>query len=129
MSIDYAELAATTTELIKEFGTSMILRSSSVEDVYDEVTGEITPGLSGSTDVPIFGVKVAPTREYTQSIADGSVHSRDMLIYMEPSVKYPNLEDVIVIEDATMVEVWQIVNVQEIKPATVPLLYIVQVRP
>lgn len=129
MSMDYADLAATATELIKEFGTAMILRSSSTEDIYDEVTGVLTPGVSGATDLPIFGVKVAPTREYTQSIAEGSVHSRDMLIYMEPSVKYPNLEDEIVIEDAAAVEVWQIVNVQEIKPATVPVLYIVQVRP
>ena len=129
MSFDYAEIAATATELIKEFGTQMILRSSSSEDVYDPVTGETTPGPSGSTDVPIFGVKVAPTVEYAQSLADGSVQARDMLIYMEPSVKYPNLEDTIVIEDNTVIEVWQVVNVQEIKPATVPVLYIVQVRP
>lgn len=129
MSFNYTEIAATATELIKEFGVQMILRSNSSEDVYDPVTGETTPGPGGVTDTPIYGVKVAPTEEYTQSIAEGSVQARDMLIYMEPSVKYPNLEDTIVIEDNAVIEVWQIVNVQEIKPATVPVLYIVQVRP
>lgn len=129
MSIDYAQIAADATELIKEFGTAMLLRSNSSEDIYDEVTGETTPGPGGPTDVEIYGVKVAPTTEYTQSIQDGSVHASDMLIYMEPSVKYPNLEDTIVIEDKSIIEVWQVVNVQEIKPATIPVLYIVQVRP
>lgn len=129
MSFDYSDLAATATELIKEFGIAMILRTSDSGDVYDPVTGETTPGPGGATDVTIHGVKVAPTTEYTQSIAEGSVQSSDMLIYMEPSVKYPNLEDTIVIEDVSVTEVWQIVNVQEIKPAATPLLYIVQVRP
>ena len=127
--IDYADLAVTATELIKEFGTQMILRSNSVEDSYDPIEGEVTPGASGATDTPIFGVKLTPTVEYAQSMADGAVQSRDMLIYMEPSVRYPELDDMIVIEDATVIETWQIVNVQEIKPATVPVLYILQVRP
>lgn len=125
----YTDLAKDATALIKEFGVSMILRSNSSEDVYDPVTGTTTPGAGGQVDVPVFGVKVAPTTEYTQSIADGSVQASDMLVYLEPSVKYPNLEDVLVIEDATVMEVWQIVNVQEIKPANTPVLYIVQVRP
>ena len=125
----YEDLAKDATELIKEFGLQMTLRSASSGDVYDPVTGVNTPGVDGAVDVPVFGVKIAPTVEYTQSIADGSVQARDMLIYMEPSVKYPNLEDVLVIEDATVIEIWQIVNVQEIKPATVPVLYILQVRP
>lgn len=129
MTMDYTELAVTATEMIKEFGTGMILRSSSSEDVYDPITGETTPGPGGPTDTPIFGVKAAPTTEYTQSMADGSVQATDMLIYMEPSVRYPSLEDTIVIEDNAVIETWQVVNVQEIKPATVPLLYIVQVRP
>lgn len=125
----YADLAKDATALIKEFGVAMILRSNSSEDVYDPIEGTTTPGAGGQVDVPVFGVKIAPTVEYTQSIADGSVQSSDMLIYMEPSIKYPNLEDEIVIEDATVMEVWQIVNVQEIKPANTPVLYIVQVRP
>lgn len=127
--IDYADLAVTATELIKEFGTQMILRSNSVEDSYDPVEGEVTPGASGTTDTAIFGVKLTPTAEYAQSIPEGSVQARDMLIYMEPSVRYPELDDTVVIEDATVIEVWQIVNVQEIKPATIPVLYIIQVRP
>ena len=42
--IDYADLAVTATELIKEFGTQMILRSNSVEDSYDPIEGEVTLG-------------------------------------------------------------------------------------
>lgn len=129
MSFDYAELAKSATDLITEFGVQMVLRSVSAEDVYDPITGETTPGPGGATDTPFMGVKLAPTTEYTQSLADGSVQARDMLIYMEPGIKYPRLDDTVVIEDASVIEIWQIVNVQEIKPATVPLLYILQVRP
>lgn len=125
----YEELAADATELIKEFGTTMTLRSNSAEDVHDPIEGTVTSGTSGSTDVTVYGVKVAPTAEYAQSIPDGTVQARDMLIYMEPSVRYPELDDMIIIEDRQVIETWQIVNVQEIKPATVPVLYILQVRP
>lgn len=125
----YDEMAQTATEMIREFGWPMILRSSSPQDEYDPIEGTLTVEADGVVNTPVFGVKIAPTVEYTQSMADGSVQSKDMLVYLEPSAKYPNLEDVLVIEDQSVIEIWQIVNVQEIKPAGVPLLYIVQVRP
>lgn len=125
----YDSLATRAAELIKKFGKEMTLRSASSEDTYDPVEGVVTPGASGVSDVKFFGVKIAPTTEYTQSIAEGSVQSSDMLIYMQPSVRYPNLEDVILIDYPEVSEVWQIVNVREEKPADKTLLYVVQVRP
>lgn len=128
MSFDYASIAVEAAELLEEFGTEMILSGSSTEPTYDPITGEYTD--AGTAVVtPFFGVKIAPTMEYAQSMADGSVQSRDMLIYMEPSAPYPNLQDTITINTRGEVEVWQIVNVQEITPADTTVLYIVQVRP
>ena len=128
MIFDYDEIAVEATELIKEFGTQMILSGTAEAPVYDPVTGfETDPGDPLIT--PFFGVKVAPTVEYSQSIPDGSVQARDMLIYAEPGIPYPNRQDTITINTRGAIEVWQIVNVQEITPADVPVLYIIQVRP
>lgn len=128
MSFDYSEIAGEAAELLKEFGTQMILSGTSTEPVYDPVTGTTTdPGDPVVT--PFFGVKLIPTVAYAQSIPDGSVQARDMLIYAEPSIPYPNLQDTITINTRGAVEVWQIVNVQEITPADTTVLYIIQVRP
>jgi hypothetical protein len=128
MKFNYDEIAAEAAELLKEFGTQMILSGTSTDPVYDPVTGTTTdPGDALIT--PFNGVKITPTMEYTQSIADGSVQARDMLIYAEPEIPYPNLQDTITINTRGAVEVWQIVNVQEITPADTPVLYIIQVRP
>lgn len=124
--MDYVALAVTATKLISEFGVEMTLRSASAADVYDPVTGEITP-TGAATDTVVRGVLVTPTAEYSQSIG-GNIEAQDMLIYLETKV-YPNLSDVLVFTSDTIIETWNIVNVQEIRPASVPLLYIVQVRP
>lgn len=124
MSDFYNDLAATATELLKEFGTTLILRSVSDEEVYDPVTGELVPG-GDPVDTPFTGLKMNPTEEYAMSMNQGTVQARDMLVMMEPTVREPVMTDSVVIDD----EVWQVVNIRVEKPADIPLYYLVQVRP
>lgn len=124
MSAFYTEMAAVATEMLSEFGTELKLRSLHTGDEYDPVTGEVVPGGT-PTDTPFRGVKMNPTEEYAQSMAQGAVQGRDMLVMMEPTVREPEMDDSIVIDG----EEWQIVNIRVEKPAEIPLYYLVQVRP
>lgn len=124
MSDFYAEMAATATEMIAEFGTTLILRSLADGETYDPVTGETVPG-GDPIDTPFKGVKMNPTEEYALSMNQGTVQARDMLVLMEPTVRVPEMDDSIVIDG----EEWQVVNIRVEKPADVPLYFLVQVRP
>ena len=120
----YGELAQTATELLKEFGTLMVLRSNHTQGIYNPIEGEVTPGASVVTDKTIHGVMITPTAEYASSIPDGSVQANDMLVLVEPSSVEPSLSDRLVVQGHS----WEIVNVQRIRPADVTVLYILQVR-
>lgn len=138
---DYTELKTDAQEMIREFGQMMVL-SRTVADPdappagpdgdYDPVTGityNPTTGVNDPTlqeDTPFYGVAIAPTEEYTQSVGAQNVQLRDMLIYMEPGVIEPRLSDAVVFSSD---EVWQIVNKVEVSPSGDDVLYILQVRP
>lgn len=124
MSDFYTELAAVATEMLAEFGTDFVLQSQAEGGEYDPVTGETASG-GDPINTPFKGVRMNPTQEYAQSMSQGTVHARDMLILMEPNAREPKLEDAVVMGDET----WQVVNIRVEKPADVPLYYLVQVRP
>lgn len=124
MSEFYNDLAQEATALLKEFGTTLTLRSIAEGETYDPITGELIPG-GDPIDTPFTGLKMNPTEEYSLSMNQGTVQARDMLVMMEPTVREPRMTDSIVIDE----EVWQIVNIRVEKPAEIPLYYLVQVRP
>lgn len=128
MSFDYQPIADEASALLAEFGIDMVLVSANAGDGYDPVTGMISGG-GDPTRVTFKGIKIAPTVEYSQSIGEQNVQARDMLIYMEPGKAFPTLTDRVEIEDDEVIETWEVVNFQEIKPADVAVLYILQVRP
>jgi hypothetical protein len=124
MSIDYAELAVVATGLIKEAGMTMTLVSTDGADVYDPVTDVTTPAGPGA-ETPFMGVLLNIDSKYAQKVGTENIQLRDMLVYMEPSVVAPKMEDSIRIDGETM----DIVNVERVAPAGIAVLYILQVRP
>lgn len=122
--IDSAALAETATRLIRENGRELLLRRAAGGGVYDPVTGENTPG-GPDADTPFSGVPLNITQEYTEAVGAQNVTARDQLIYMEPSVIEPKMDDAVVIDS----EVWQVMSVQKIAPQGTPILFILQVRP
>lgn len=124
MSAFYEELAAVATDMIREFGTSFVLRSFDHEEEYDPITGEVTPP-GEPIDSPFTGVRMSITEEYAASVGQGAIQSRDILIMADPAMRTPALEDTIVIAD----EVWQIVNIHKEQPADTVLFYMLQARP
>lgn len=128
MSFDYSEVAKEIVEIIREFGVEMILSNDGSPE-YDPVLGREIAGTGNPVSTSFFGVKVAPTEEYAKSVEDGTIQSRDMLVYMEPIATVPSLRDTVTITENGVPEVWQLVNMQKVAPADVPVLYILQVRP
>ncbi len=123
MKFDYRPIADEVIELIYEFGTEMTMHIPGTEGTWDPVTEETTGG-NPPTQRKFQGVKIAPTTDYAQSVGTGMIEARDMLIYMEPAFE-PKMDYSV----ETDGERWNIINIITEKPADVPILYILQVRP
>lgn len=123
-AIDYAGLAQVATDLVRDAGRALILRSASPTDTYDPVTGTTTL-IGTGTETPFNGVTLSIDEKYAQTIGTENIQLRDELVYMEPSVVVPRLEDEVLIDGNP----WEVVHVSRIAPNGIPLLYILQVRP
>jgi hypothetical protein len=124
MAFDYASLATTAAELIAEFGQSLSIRAAASGGTYDPVTGETTPG-GPDVETAFNGVPLNITEEYATEVGTQNIRVRDQLVYAEPGMPRPTMSDLVQIGT----EWWQIVNIVEIAPGGLPLLYILQVRP
>jgi len=120
---EYGPLRITADELLARFGRPMILNQADMDDVYDPITGDWIEGPMQPVDIPVFGVTLAPTAEYSASVGFESIETGDMLVYIQATGK-PTLSSKITVDDV----LWEIVNIQPVQPAEIPLMYILQVR-
>lgn len=123
MSFNYAEMAATATELINEFGMVMLVRRvAGAAPIYDPIEGTYPPTTSG--DVSVYGVQLQITTEYADSVGAQNIQSGDQMVILSPGYKPLSTDKLVIGAD-----VWNIVNVSPVSPAGIDLLYEVQVRP
>lgn len=120
---DYGPLRNTADRLLARFGRDMLLEQADMDDVYDPISGEIIEGPDQPVSITIRGVTLAPTEEYAGTVGFENIEKGDMLVYIQATAK-PTLSSTIKVDE----RVWQIVNVQPVQPAELPLMYIVQVR-
>lgn len=125
MSYDYSEIAAEATEAIREYGMELRLRSANGADIYDPVSGEYTGTVPPGAETPFNGVRLNIDTGYAQKIGTQNINLQDELVYMEPNAVTPNLSSQVLIDGGW----WDVVRVEKVAPANVPVLFILQVRP
>lgn len=117
MSDFYQEAAEAASEMLEEFGAPLILIRE-IEDDFDPIKGETieVPDLQISTT----GV----TRLYRKTLIDGTlIMQGDKELILDPK-EAPTTQDRMLIDGKE----WQIVGVEPVAPASVVLLYFVQIR-
>lgn len=124
MSLDYADIALDVIDVMKEVGVQMMLKSANGADVYDPVTGVVTPSDPGA-ETPFNGVRLNIDSKYAQKVGTQNIQLQDELVYMEPGRAVPTMQDEVDFGKGW----WSVVRVEEYAPANVPVLYIMQVRP
>lgn len=128
----YDKLAATAFRLLNRYGTKMILRqlSSSSAD-YDPSTGIGSPsGIDGSTDADRKGLVLdQPGSQISQRFGTNNqgntlIQQGEKWLYLDAKGSEPAIEDKIIIKDIE----YTIIDVQEIGPGGVAILYMLVVR-
>jgi len=117
MSDFYGDMSAAATELLAEFGKSLVLRRTN-PGTYDPVTGRETGG--STDDLPTTGLYTKISADY---IATHQVQTGDKLAVIDASQE-PQMTDKLV--DGA--NVWQVVDIDKIDPAGTPIAYFVRVR-
>jgi len=122
-TFDYAEMAAMAQELLAEFGAAVTLRQPGTGE-YDPETGTVS---SDPTDFLGIGAKF----DYEQRNIDGTlILQGDQQVYLAvqqgagAAMPKPKAGDLILVGN----DPWRVVTAEAIEPASVPVLYIVQVR-
>jgi hypothetical protein len=118
-AFNYAPLAKTSAQLLKDFGREVILRNKEVPD-YDPSTGNVAP--STPTEHKRWAAFFDFERGQTEERGN-LVQTKDKRALMEPGIK-PSTEDVIVDGD----DVWAIISVGELKPGSTAVLYKLHLR-
>lgn len=113
MSYDYSGLIGTAARLIDRFGRAVV-RSRTTGGSIDPVTGQVTPGTT--TNVSFRGInKIIP-----QEVIDGTrVLATDRMIVLEADAA-PEMTD--------KIDGYSIAEIQEIKPADAPIVWMVRIR-
>ena len=115
MAFDYAPMQAVASGLLARFGRSSIVRSPNVTST-DPAAGTVTTGAPVDTTVNAVLVSI------NEKNAPGMlIESGDKLAIMDGAI---DIEDQF-IQDS---EIWQVVNVIEIKPGDTSLIWKAQVR-
>lgn len=116
-TFDYAGLKEDVDQLLAEFGdTCQIVKTTN--PVVDPVTGE--PSGGGTTSTDVLGVLVS----YEEKLVDGETIMRgDRQAIVQAEVE-PVFGDVFVELGGS----WSVVNVEAVKPASLAVVYILQVR-
>lgn len=120
MSFNYSNIQATAQRLITKFGKDWAIRRN-VKGTYNPSTNTRT-----TTSTENHTVKAVKT-EYKNYQVDGEVIKRGdfkLLVEAKGLSITPSTDDEIV--DGT--DIYQIINIKEIKPATITIYYEIQVR-
>ena len=121
MTFDYARMAATSARLLERYGRKAYLRRTTA-GTYDPATGTTpTQEAHYETTCAFF--------DYAQRDIDGTtIRTGDQRVLMAHG-QLPKTGDAIVIPPVNEPQaVYSVVNVKQIKPALVPVLYELQVR-
>lgn len=118
MAFDYSPLAAVAVSLVDKFGQDATVRRITGE-AYDPVTGVLTGGTTTNTTVRAVIVGIA--KDYAEQLG-GSVQSGDMMALVASYA--PLASDSLILGADT----WAILDVQEVKPGPVGLLYKAHIR-
>lgn len=118
MTFDYAETAATASELLAEFG-AMVTLTRITPGVYDPATGTVP---NSETSYTAKGVKL----DYEQRFIDGSnILQGDQRIYLDPLIaETPKTGDKLTIG----AEVFSVIASRPLAPAGIVVLHDVQIR-
>lgn len=119
MAFNYSPLASTVSSILKEYGRTVVLRNNSIPG-YDPATSVASAAAPVDTNrsAAIFSFGSRDT-----TIRGQMVQSKDKRCIMEPGVE-PGPEDQII--DGS--NVYSIVSLDEIKPATVVVAYDIHLR-
>lgn len=120
-AFDYAATAATARRLIARFGQTLQLRRLS-GGTYSPVTGATTGSVT-TTDTDVLAVAVNLDAAYRAEVGNENVQADDRLFLVEAAAA-PLLTDSLVIDSVP----WSIVRINPIAPASVAVVYQVQVR-
>lgn len=114
----YENIAATALRLISEKGRNVTYRAFTTGN-YNPATGSVSGDSTTDTTV-----KMVVTRVVTQNIDNSTLQRGDRLLLIAAGVVVPNEKDRIVDGSDT----FQIISVEEIKPADTAIVYKLQVR-
>jgi len=113
----YDGMAETAAKLIGKFGADVVFQSTSA-GTFDPVIGETVGAITNETTTK--GIQ----KRYSAALIDDTrIKSGDKLFVVDDSYK-PLMSDKIKIST----EYWNIINIEEVTPAGVSLVYFVQVR-
>lgn len=125
MELDAAAEAQSVYESLREDGMPVTLvRNTAPGADYDPVTGS-GASVPSETTVETFGVLLAVTSGYVNRVGKEHVQTKDRLLLL-PGTADVQMKDVVQFENGAR---WQVVNVEELAPNGVPIMYTVQVRP
>lgn len=119
MTFDYAEVAATSAEILEEFGAPVTIRNYTI-GTYDPATGGTTSTFS---DVVKNGVLLDFAAGRTLG-PGGLIQAGDKRLLLEPGT-VPALEDHVVVQGGVE---YVIKGIGEVNPAGVPVLYELHLR-
>lgn len=132
----YAEMAATATEMLTEFGRSIILTRQSLN--FDPIQNKpVSGGTSNLTTVGLF-------TSIRHNLADGTrIQDNERIMVLDASIE-PRMGDLLDVSGLVAAEsvgaapgvilsdgqavAWTITQIREINPAGTPICYFVQVR-
>ena len=118
----YDEMAATTLNLITEFGQPVIIRATTVGE-YDPDTGSAPPDTI--TEQTVQGILLDFTGQEFQNNSLIKQGDKKLKIAAQGLAWVPNLLNKVIVQGRT----WSIVPpLKEINPAGTPILYELQVR-
>ena len=120
MAIDYAEIAAESLESIAEAGQSVTLHKAGTDDVY--IPGGQPGGVTLARDIP----GIAAVFGYKQSAIDGvQILQGDQRMLLAPQIaEEPRKGDTVTANGKT----YNVMAVERVAPAGVPVLYKLQLR-
>lgn len=124
MGLDYQAIALDAAAAIADAGMSITIRRPAADRVFDPVEGEWTGG-GAPVDTVALGVVLPSLPGWTSTHDAALIEPGDQFILLEAGGVEPVLTDRAIAEGRE----YQIVEMERLAPAGVPVLYTLRVRP